>query len=239
MVKLVFCCRRRPGTSREEFQRYWLERHGPLVKSLRQALPQMRRYVQSHTLDTPVNAAIRAGRGTGPEYDGITEVWFDAAESLLGPATAEGFSLWAGIGAREAHAAFEALGSSLVPVRTPVGDAFVREDDEPLLRAPVDAPAAARLLPSGDVFYLLQGLERELLVPDEQRRNALWTPRVWPGALLVGGDVAGTWRRAGSTFTVGPWRRLSSRERSDVEAEAATLPLPDVHGAVSVRWEGR
>jgi len=89
MVKLVFCCRRHPATSRAEFQRYWLERHGPLVRSLRQALPQMRRYVQSHTLDTPVNAAIRAGRGTGPEYDGITEVWFDDAESLLGPATAE------------------------------------------------------------------------------------------------------------------------------------------------------
>ena len=89
MIKLVFCLRRLPHLSREEFQRYWLERHGPLVKSLRQALPQMRRYVQSHTLETPVNAAIRAGRGTGPEYDGITEVWFDSADSLLGPATAE------------------------------------------------------------------------------------------------------------------------------------------------------
>jgi uncharacterized protein (TIGR02118 family) len=86
MVKLVFCCRRRPGTSREEFQRYWLTRHGPLVRSLRQALPQMRRYVQSHTLDTPANDAIRASRGSGPEYDGITEVWFDDTESLMGPA---------------------------------------------------------------------------------------------------------------------------------------------------------
>src|SRR5262245_64685648 len=52
MIKLVFCCRRRPELGREEFQRYWLERHGPLVRSLRAALP-MRRYVQSHTLETP------------------------------------------------------------------------------------------------------------------------------------------------------------------------------------------
>ena len=89
MVKLVFCCRRRPGTSREEFQRYWLTRHGPLVRSLRQALPQMRRYVQSHTLDTPANAAIRASRGSGPEYDGITEVWFDDLASMGGSASAE------------------------------------------------------------------------------------------------------------------------------------------------------
>ena len=35
MIKLVFCCRRRPELSREEFQRTWLDRHGPLVRSLR------------------------------------------------------------------------------------------------------------------------------------------------------------------------------------------------------------
>jgi hypothetical protein len=156
----------------------------------------------------------------------------------LGPSTAESFSTWAGIGAREALAAFEALGSSLRAVRTPIGDAFVLAADEPALRAPAGAPAAARLLPSGDVFYLLQGVDRELLVRDPARRADLWTSRVWPGALLVGGDVAGTWRRAGAAVTVAPWRRLSRAERDAVEAEAATLPLPEVHGAVSVRWDG-
>jgi len=88
-IKLVFCCRRNPAMSREEFQRYWRESHGPLVRSLRAALPQMRRYVQSHTLETPINEAIRAGRGTGEAYDGITEVWFDDVESIGGPSTAE------------------------------------------------------------------------------------------------------------------------------------------------------
>ena len=37
MVKLVFCCRRNPDLTREEFQRYWLEDHGKLVRSLREA----------------------------------------------------------------------------------------------------------------------------------------------------------------------------------------------------------
>jgi hypothetical protein len=32
MVKLVFCARRLPHLSRAEFQRYWFENHGPLVK---------------------------------------------------------------------------------------------------------------------------------------------------------------------------------------------------------------
>ena len=156
----------------------------------------------------------------------------------LGPATAESFSVWAGIGTREALATFEALGTSLVAVRTPLGDAFLLAEDEPTLRAPAGAAAAARLLPSGDVFYLLQRVDRELLVRDPARRAELWTSRVWPGALLLGGDVAGTWRRAGSAVTVTPWRRFSKTERDAVETEAATLPLPDVQGAVSVRWDG-
>ena len=82
MIKLVFCCRRRPELSREEFQRYWLDDHGPLVRSLRGALPQMRRYVQSHTVGDDVNDGIRAGRGTAEPYDGITEVWFDDFASM-------------------------------------------------------------------------------------------------------------------------------------------------------------
>ena len=31
MIKLVFCLRRLPHLSREEFQRYWREQHAPLV----------------------------------------------------------------------------------------------------------------------------------------------------------------------------------------------------------------
>ena len=82
MVKLVFCCRRRPEMTREEFHRYWLDEHGPLVRSLREHLPQMKRYVQSHTIADEVNAGIRAGRGSGEPYDGITEVWFDDLASM-------------------------------------------------------------------------------------------------------------------------------------------------------------
>ena len=155
----------------------------------------------------------------------------------LGPGTRERFAAWAGVSARAAVSTFDALGESLVPVGTPIGDAFVLDSDEPLLRAPDGAPAPARLLPSGDLFYLLQGADRELLVPDPERRASLWTSRVWPGAVLVDGDVAGTWRRAGVSVTVQPWRRLTREARAAVEAEAATLPLPEAHGGVGVRWE--
>ena len=46
--------------------------------------------------------------------------------------------------------------------------------------------------------------------PRSRRRGELWTPRVWPGAVLVNGEVAGTWRRAGAVVTIQAWRRLSS-----------------------------
>jgi uncharacterized protein (TIGR02118 family) len=77
-TKLVFCVRRRADLSVEEFQRYWLERHGPLVRSLWESgrFPGMVRYVQSHT-DHAASEAVRASRGAKEPYDGVTEVWFD------------------------------------------------------------------------------------------------------------------------------------------------------------------
>jgi hypothetical protein len=96
---------------------------------------------------------------------------------------------------------------------------------------------SARLLPSGDAYFLLHGAERDLLVPDAGRRDTLWTPRVWPGALLVDGEIIGTWRRAGEVLTVQPWRRLSPAERDAVTAEAESLPLPGARDRVTVRWD--
>jgi hypothetical protein len=59
---------------------------------------------------------------------------------------------------------------------------------------------------------------------------------VWPGAVLVEGDIVGTWRRAHAKLTIQLWQRLSRAARDAVEAEAAGLPLPGVEGRVTVRW---
>jgi hypothetical protein len=73
------------------------------------------------------------------------------------------------------------------------------------------------------------------LPPEAHRRAELWTPRVWPGALLVEGEIVGTWRRANADVTIKPWRRLTPGERRAVEAEAASLPLPDLGKRIRVR----
>jgi hypothetical protein len=155
---------------------------------------------------------------------------------VFGPTTPDAFARWAGISARGAVAAFATLRRSLTVVRTPVGDAWILTRDEPLLRADPGPVAPARLLPSGDAYYLLQGDDRALLVPDADQRSALWTSRVWPGAVLLDGEVRGTWRRANETVAIQTWGRPSRAARHAVEAEAAALPLPGLMRQIVVRW---
>ena len=86
MVKLVFCVRRQPHLSRAEFQRYWRETHGPLVRRHAAAL-RIRRYVQAHTLDDALQDVLRASRGGPDAYDGVAELWWDGIDALdAGPA---------------------------------------------------------------------------------------------------------------------------------------------------------
>lgn len=156
---------------------------------------------------------------------------------VFGPATADGFAQWAGITKRPAAAAFDALGESLLPVATPVGDAWILADDEEVFRQGPAPVAPARLLPSGDAYVLLWGADRELLVADPDQRDALWPSRVWPGAVLVEGEVVGAWRRAQHEVRVQPWRRLPRAARDAVEAEAVGLPLPGLDRDIAVDWD--
>jgi hypothetical protein len=156
---------------------------------------------------------------------------------IFGPTTAHSFGRWAGISAHSAATAFASLEGSLLPVRSPFGDEWLLMDDEPAMRAVETPPAPARLLPSGDSYFLLDGEERELLVPRADQRKRLWTPRVWPGALLADGEIRGTWRRARHIVRIDTWARLSRRARDAIESEASGLPLPGLDRPIEVVWE--
>jgi hypothetical protein len=156
---------------------------------------------------------------------------------IFGPSTSESFARWAGISRRSAVQTFASLEGSLLPIRSPLGDEWLLAEDEPAMRAAEATPAPARLLPSGDAYFLLlQSAERELMVPREDQRQRLWTSRVWPGALLVEGEIRGTWRRAQHTVRIEAWTRLSRKARDAAEAEARALPLP-VDRPIEVVWE--
>jgi len=81
MIKLTFCLVRLPHLSREAFQTYWFETHGPLVASVAETL-KIRRYVQLHSLPEEMNAGVGASRNAPPEYDGVAQLWFDSLEAL-------------------------------------------------------------------------------------------------------------------------------------------------------------
>jgi uncharacterized protein (TIGR02118 family) len=88
MFKLTFCLHRLPHLSRAEFQRYWREVHGPLVEQHAAAL-RIRRYVQTHTLDDPLNDALRGGRGAEAPYDGVAELWWDSRADFEAATTSD------------------------------------------------------------------------------------------------------------------------------------------------------
>ncbi len=81
MVKLVYCICRREDVSPEEFRRSWLDDHGPLVRSVADAIGAVR-YVQSHTVAPELNVLLRGSRGAEEPYDGITEVWWESLADL-------------------------------------------------------------------------------------------------------------------------------------------------------------
>jgi uncharacterized protein (TIGR02118 family) len=82
MIKLVFNIRRRADIEPEEFFRYWKDEHGPLVRSVAADIGVVR-YVQSHTIDTPINDLLQASRQTLPRYDGVAELWWESIDSFV------------------------------------------------------------------------------------------------------------------------------------------------------------
>jgi hypothetical protein len=90
---------------------------------------------------------------------------------------------------------------------------------------PPQPGSLVRLL--GPFDLLLQGRDRTLLVPDRSRHRALWPTLGRPGAVLVGTDIAGTWRprAAGRKLTVRLdwWQSPRPAIRTRVQEEAERL----------------
>jgi len=76
-VKAVEFLSRKSGSSVEEFQRHWRDRHTELVARI----PGLRRCV----LSAPRRSAYEAGRV--PAHDGATSMWFDSSNALRAAAT--------------------------------------------------------------------------------------------------------------------------------------------------------
>ena len=81
MIKIVYVVSKRADMPAEAFFDYWKNKHGPLMRGFAEVL-KARKYVQSHTIDTPLNALMSDARGMPPAAEGITEVWWDSMADL-------------------------------------------------------------------------------------------------------------------------------------------------------------
>lgn len=72
MIKSMGLAKRREGMSVEEFQAYWRDVHGPLVRNI----PGIRRYIQCHTLPESYDAEHP------PAWDGVAQLYFDSLEAM-------------------------------------------------------------------------------------------------------------------------------------------------------------
>lgn len=156
---------------------------------------------------------------------------------LLGPATDTEVAAFLGTTRAELRRAWPADG--LVEVEAAGRAAWLPEDSLDRLLDPPEPPGL-RLVPAGDPF--LQARDRKVVLPDPARHREVWQAISNPGALLVAGDVAGTWRAklAGKrtlALTVTPFDRLPAALRPDLDAEAeriaAVRGVPDVRVSVT------
>ena len=82
MIRLTFCLRRLPGMSLKDFQTYWRKMHGPLVARYSTVL-RIRKYVQVHTMEDPLNKELQNSRGAAEPYDGVAELWWDTRQDIM------------------------------------------------------------------------------------------------------------------------------------------------------------
>ncbi|MES2493759.1 MAG: EthD domain-containing protein [Pseudomonadota bacterium] len=74
MIKMVFLLKRKAGMSREEFIRKYESGHAKLGEK---HVPDAAHYVRRYLMPVP---ELFTGSAPEPEYDVITELWFDTRE---------------------------------------------------------------------------------------------------------------------------------------------------------------
>jgi len=173
------------------------------------------------------------GRGAVPEQAEGTSAAVADYLRLLGPATVAHVAKFLGTGKREAQRAWP---EDLAEVRVAGEPAWIPQDRlDALLKAP--KPRSTRLLPASDPY--LQAGDRDLIVPDRAHQSAIWKPLGNPGAVLVDGEIVGTWRAraAGKRLdvSVAGFEALPARVRAEIQTEAGSVAA--VRGAGDLRVE--
>ncbi|MDC7121253.1 winged helix DNA-binding domain-containing protein [Cellulomonas fimi] len=169
----------------------------------------------------PASRVGRVERGRSARTDALDPVRL--VLHLLGPADAKQVAVFLDAPVADVR---ERWPADTVDVEVEGATRSVLAEDADALTdaAPFDEPVV-RLLGPYDLF--LQSRDREVLVPDPARRRALWPVLGRPGAVVVDGDVVGTWRPRARGRRLGleldPWVPWSRDVHRAVDAEHARL----------------
>lgn len=143
---------------------------------------------------------------------------------LLGPLTEQQVATFLDAALRDVRGRWPA---DAVRVEVQGSPAWLLEPDLAALARAADPPdePAVRLL--GPYDLLLQGRDRDVILPDATRHRALWPVIGRPGAVLAGAQVVGTWRpRARGdrlSLELDEWVPWDARTRDGVTEEHARL----------------
>ena len=144
-----------------------------------------------------------------------------------GPSTSERFAEWTGRSPKDAKTAFGLLADELVQVDLGAKQrGWLLASDTKALESP-PSPSGVRLLPMRDPY--LHQRDRATVLPDATARKKVWQSVSGPGAVLVGGEIVGTWRsrmeRSRLRVEVEPFGQLTRGVRDEIEAEANRVAL--------------
>ena len=99
-MKIVYILNRKQDLTHEECMRTWLHDHGKLLTHFASLLPNRVKYIQAHTIENDVNAALAARRGLSAPPDGVTTVWWDLDATLNAEIAAKALEVMAADEAR-------------------------------------------------------------------------------------------------------------------------------------------
>jgi hypothetical protein len=153
--------------------------------------------------------------------------------TLLGPATLADVAGYLEARRADVEDALDGKVADLTEVSVDGATALLPAEHSGLLRKPPD-PDPVRLLGPFDPY--LQGRDRNLLVPEKTAQKVLWPVLGRPGAVLVEGEIAGTWRTKASgkklAISVDPFVPLPRGAVKQLDAEAERVA--QVRGAKDV-----
>jgi len=152
---------------------------------------------------------------------------------LLGPATPKLVAGYLDAPAKDVQARWP---DDVVEVAVEGERRWVLADDADRLAE--DPPEAVRLLGPFDLH--LQARDRPLLVADPAHAKDLWRTLGRPGAVLAGGEIAGTWRArktgAAVTVSVDLWKSAPATERRAIGEQVERLATFRDLSLKSVEW---